>query len=62
MNYEHEDDPKEESKEEEICGNCKFRRGERCHRFPPQFTDENSRWRRPMVIFSSWCGEWKPNE
>jgi len=36
-----------------------------CHRYPPDFAGEQTpielhRWRYPLVLAHSWCGEHKP--
>ena len=51
------------------CGNCKFREGGRCHRYPPQIVplDKDvvrgflleAQW--PVVDDHQWCGEYSPD-
>lgn len=52
------------------CGTCKHARVNEkdenlcnCHRFPPQWSDEESRFHWPLVDAAgprSGCGEWQP--
>jgi hypothetical protein len=52
-----------------VCGDCLYfhehdkNTGE-CHRHPPSFTGDGAptelhRWRFPLVLKGSWCGEFR---
>lgn len=68
MNYDHEDDQKEDIPKE-ACKTCRFyqpigHKGDipygECRKHAPQVAISGSQW--PKVADYAWCGEWKPNE
>lgn len=51
---------------EQQCGNCRYIRGSRCHRYAPQPDTSTDAYLSsgqvvpywPMVSERGWCGEW----